>query len=123
MNAPLILVIDDDAANREIAEAFLNLAGWQVVLATDGQSGIHAFEQYHPAVILLDVRLPDMNGDEVCQRLKLRAPHLPIIMTSGYESAEMRALLKQAGADVFLARPFSGAELIQLVKQFLDRDA
>jgi CheY-like chemotaxis protein len=120
MNQALILVIDDDAANREIAEAFLMLDGFSVITAVDAYSGIRAVEQKHPALVLLDVRLPDLNGDAVCQKLKLSQPHLPIIMTSGYEDAEMRALLKQAGADSFLARPFTSTELAQLVRQFLE---
>ena len=72
-NNKKILVIDDDAMNREVMEAFLLSEGYEVLLASDGQKGLDFAHQYQPNAIILDVRMPDMSGYSVCEKLKQSA--------------------------------------------------
>lgn len=112
-----ILVIDDDAMNREVMEAFLMIENYDVGLAQDGQRGIQMASQWQPDLIILDVRMPDMSGYDVCELLKNQAEtqHIPIVITTGYDAKEDRLRGETVGADDFLTRPIDADKLIELV--------
>jgi len=117
----LILIIDDDDMNREIIEAFLGLAGYQVAQARDGQQGLELSVQLRPDLILLDIRLPDLSGYEVCRRLKSQAltQAIPVLLVSGYPEEDVDEAVQASGADGFLGRPFDSARLLESVQQRL----
>lgn len=112
-----ILIIDDDAMNREVMEAFLMIENYDVGLAHDGRRGIQMATQWRPDLIILDVRMPDMSGYEVCEFLKNQADtqHIPIMITTGFDAKEDRLRGETVGADDFLTRPFDADKLIDLV--------
>ena len=118
-----ILVVDDDAMNREVMEAFLGLESYEVLLASTGAQGLSVAEQTKPNLIILDVRLPDILGYKVCEILKQKADtqSIPVLMVTGFDAKEDRARALEAGVDDFLSRPFEGDTLIERVKLLLNR--
>jgi CheY-like chemotaxis protein len=118
-----ILVADDDDLNREVMEAFLMSENYRVLFAHDGQQTLTLSDSLKPDLILLDVNMPDMTGYEVCRILRQRpnTANTPIIMVTGYDTAQDRATGLAAGANVFLPRPFSPGHLLQLVADLLKK--
>lgn len=117
-----ILVVDDDAMNREVMEAFLSSEGYEILLANTGKLALQLVSDNLPDLIILDVKMPDMNGYDVCTHLKQddTTRHIPIMIVTGFDSDEDRQAAQSAGADRFLSRPFSGNELIDQVKSTLN---
>lgn len=118
-----ILVIDDDAMNREVMEAFLTIENYKVTLAHNGKQGVQMAKEGLPDLIILDVRMPDMTGYEVCEHLKNQAEtqHIPIVITTGFDGVADRMRGESAGADDFLVRPFDADVLIVLVNNLTSR--
>ncbi len=121
VNAKTILVVDDDAMNREVMEAFLIAESYQVLLAHNGTEGLELARRHLPDLILLDVRMPDISGYDVCAELKAQPPtqRIPIMLVTGFDAPEDRKLGVAAGADDFLSRPFNGEQLLQRVARLL----
>ncbi|HWM84853.1 MAG TPA: response regulator transcription factor [Kofleriaceae bacterium] len=120
-----ILVVEDDASIRLGLEDTLQAKGYRVTVATRGAAGLDLAERVRPDLIILDIMLPDMDGFEVCRRLK-SAPDLagtPIIMLSarGAELDRVRGL--ELGADDYVTKPFSLMELLARVAAVLRRQA
>ena len=118
---PLILIIDDDEAFRETAEALLEQQGYAVMTADGGAAALQAIEQELPAVILLDVFMPGMDGFEFLKNLRSAAIHVPVLVTSGaIVSGAPDPMLSRAmalGADGILRKPFRVEELQRLIAQ------
>jgi CheY-like chemotaxis protein len=117
----LILVIDDDDMNREIIEAFLLLADYRVEQAHDGADGLEKGLRLRPDLILLDIRLPDVSGYEVCRQFKAhpQTQAIPVVLMSGYADEDVGEAVRASGADDFLERPFNSARLLACVRQHL----
>jgi two-component system, cell cycle response regulator len=116
-----ILVVDDIATNRMILRAKLSAAYYGVVQAECGIEALEKVKKYQPDLILLDVMMPDMNGFEVCERLKQdsKTAHIPVVMvTALLEPGDRLAGLK-AGADDFLSKPISDLALLSRVRNLL----
>jgi DNA-binding response OmpR family regulator len=121
-----ILVIEDDASIRLGLEDTLKAKGYEVAVATRGQAGLELAERTRPDLIILDIMLPDLDGFEVCRRLKNPRggmPEVPIIMLSarGAELDRVRGL--ELGADDYVTKPFSLMELLARVAAVLRRGA
>jgi len=119
-----ILVIEDDASIRLGLEDTLRAKGYEVAVATRGQAGLEQAERSKPDLIILDIMLPDLDGFEVCRRLKNPRggmPEVPIIMLSarGAELDRVRGL--ELGADDYVTKPFSLMELLARVAAVLRR--
>lgn len=119
-----ILIVDDDDLNREVMEAFLSFGGHAVIAVGNGKSAIKQAQSHLPDLIILDLRLPDMNGLEVCRYLKTNeiTKSIPILMITGMPQREIFQEVQDAGVDVFLARPFEGDEFIEQVEALLAHD-
>jgi two-component system, chemotaxis family, chemotaxis protein CheY len=115
-----ILVVDDDPAIRSFVQLALEDAGYEVMLATDGVSALAAVRRRQPRLILLDMRMPTMNGWEFTDAYRReRSPHAPIvIMTAGRD-----ATASDIGAAGWLWKPFDLDQLISSVRQGLDASA
>lgn len=120
---PHILVADDDDLNREVMEAFLSSENYRVSLAHDGRQTIEFSASLNPDLILLDVNMPDMTGYDVCRYLRQQpnTATTPIVIVTGYDTAQDRETGLAAGANVFLPRPFTAQRLLQLVADLLKK--
>lgn len=115
-----ILVIDDEPQIVEICRDYLKSAGFDVLTARDGQSGIALTQRHHPDLIVLDLMLPGMDGLDVCKSLR-KEDNIPIIMlTARVEESDILVGL-ELGADDYITKPFSPRELVARVRTVLRR--
>lgn len=109
-----ILVIDDREGERRVLQGILSQHGYRVVEAACGEDGLEKARTAQPDVVLLDIELPDIDGFEVCRRLKLsrETAHLPVVFVSGrYLDEESRVQALEIGGNDFVTKPYSAAEL------------
>jgi PAS domain S-box-containing protein len=120
--APVILVVDDEASAREITSRFLTREGYRVVEASRGDEGLRLARELHPAVILLDVLMPSMDGWAVLSQLKADPDleSIPVIMLTVMEDQGIGYTL---GASDYITKPVDQQRLINLLRQFRTRDA
>lgn len=116
-----VLVVDDIPANVKLLEARLMAEYFHVITASSGLEAIEICERDQCDIVLLDVMMPEMDGFEVCQRLKRGAKtmHLPVIMVTALDQAEDRVRGLEAGADDFLTKPVNDLALITRVKSLV----
>ncbi len=116
-----ILIIDDSAENRLLLSSQLGMEGYHILQASSGREGIVMAEEYQPDLVLLDVMMPEMNGFEVCERLKQNesTSGIPIIMVTALREVQYRIKGIEAGADEFLSRPHHREELMVRVKALI----
>ena len=122
---PSILVVDDQPDLRLLIQLTLSGSGYSVREAADGERALAACAEQVPDIVLLDVMLPGIDGYEVCRRLKAGARTgraFVVLMTAGHQETE-RVRAEQAGADRYLAKPFSPAKLLELVQNHLQSRA
>ena len=94
---------------------------FQVEVAADGVEGVAAFRKERPSAVILDLRLPGMNGREVCREFKASAPEVPIVVVSADTDVDDKVLLLELGADDYVTKPFSPKELLARVRRAMRR--
>ncbi len=115
-----ILLIEDDRKIARVAKVYLEGAGFRVLHAADGASALSLAEKEMPLAVILDLMLPDMPGESVCQSLK-ELGDFPIIMLTAKSSEEERVAGFALGADDYVVKPFSPRELVYRIKAILKR--
>jgi two-component system response regulator MprA len=120
-----ILVVDDDAAVRESLGRALRLEGYDVELASDGLEALERLQGSgdDPDLVLLDVLMPNIDGLEVCRRLRRMGSRLPVLMLTARDEVTDRVAGLDAGADDYVVKPFALAELLARVRALLRRSA
>jgi DNA-binding response OmpR family regulator len=115
-----VLVVDDDRRYRELIELSLARRGYRVLLAPDGLAGLSSLERDDVDLVILDLMLPDLDGYELCRRVRAYSA-VPIIVLSAHdgEPAKIRAL--SIGADDYVTKPFGAAELVARIEAVLRR--
>lgn len=121
MKAAKILVVDDNEANRALALHTLEDEGYRVVLASGGVAGIAAYERERPDCLLLDVRMPDLDGFEVCQRIRglPGGAELPVVFLTALRDVDTFDSALRAGGDDFLTKPVRPTELVIRIRAAL----
>lgn len=116
-----MLVVDDDPTVSDVVRRYLERAGFAVTLAADGHSALEVYQRERPDLVVLDLMLPGLSGLEVCRRLRVVDPGLPIIMLTALGEESDRVLGLELGADDYLTKPFSSRELVLRVQSVLRR--
>ncbi|MCB9461815.1 MAG: response regulator [Anaerolineaceae bacterium] len=115
-----IMIVDDDATNREVMEAFLTLEHFEVMVAANGRDALEQIRQEKPDLVLLDVRMPMMSGFDVCRTIKDQY-NIPVFMLTGFDADEQRREAVEAGADAFISRPFDITTLMKRIREYIRR--
>jgi DNA-binding response OmpR family regulator len=117
---PPILVVDDDAKIVRLVRTYLEREGFRVVEASDGRSALAAIALQAPALVVLDLMLPEVDGLSILRAVR-RTDRTPILMLSARGTTADRIAGLSEGADDYLPKPFSPAELVVRIKRILDR--
>jgi two-component system, NtrC family, response regulator AtoC len=112
-----ILVVDDDSLQREMLAGFLKNQGFDVESACDGGEALRKFSKTSVQLVLLDHRMPDINGDEVLARMKGINPFIRAIMITAYGAVQTAVNVMQLGADDFLEKPVDLTDLLEKIRQ------
>ena len=118
-----ILVVDDDEAVRNSLKRALVLEGYDVDVAEDGVSALRSLAHSAPDAVILDLQLPDVDGLEVCRRLRTVGDSTPVLMLTARQAIGDRVEGLDAGADDYLVKPFDLAELFARLRALLRRRA
>jgi CheY-like chemotaxis protein len=113
------LVVDDSPAVRDLVVVNLELEGFEVRSAADGQEGLEAAAAWHPDVMTLDVVMPRLGGFEVLERLRAdpSTADIPVVIVTGRAQGADRARGEALGVDAYLTKPFEPAELVAVVSE------
>ncbi len=117
----LILVVEDEAAMVRVMSVSLQARGYRVSVARTGQDGLDRSADEDPAVVILDLGLPDIDGVEVCRRLRREGRWAPVLILTARDGVADRVRGLDAGADDYLTKPFSFAELSARIRALIRR--
>jgi len=120
MGKSIVQIVDDDPAIVRLVRRYLELEGFQVIVACDGRSALDQLDREAPNLVLLDIGLPEVDGLEVCRRMRSNSD-VPVIMLTARGREEEVIEGFDAGADDYLVKPFSAGVLLARVKAVLRR--
>jgi len=118
--APLVLIVDDNEQNLKLARDVLRAAGFRTLEAASGAEGVALATEHLPDVVLLDLRLPDMDGTDVARALRddARTARMPVVALSALQAGGERDWLNAAGFAGYLEKPISVAEFADQVRRY-----
>jgi DNA-binding response OmpR family regulator len=111
-----ILIVDDDRVVQKALKRLFESEGYEVEISGDGKSALDAFRVAAPTAIILDLRLPEMSGLEVCRAIRRQSSTMPIIVLSAVTDVLDKVVLLELGADDYMGKPFSPRELLARVR-------
>jgi len=117
----LILLVDDEPSIIQLSQMYLVREGFRIDSVKDGEAALSAVERLHPALVVLDVMLPKLDGFEVCRRLRASETDTAILMLTARDEDIDKILGLELGADDYLTKPFNPRELVARVKAILRR--
>ena len=117
----LVLVVEDERAISDLLRLYISREGFGVHVVADGRSALAAARTMHPAAIILDVGLPEMDGTEVCRQLRAEGNWVPILFCTARDDEVDRVLGLELGADDYITKPFSPREVVARVKSVVRR--
>jgi DNA-binding response OmpR family regulator len=120
MERGTILVVEDEPNIAELIELYLSREGYQVFTADSGEAALRAVAEHRPRLVVLDIGLPDIDGLEVCRRLR-QTSTIPVIFLTARDGEVDRVVGLELGADDYVTKPFSPPELVARVKAVLRR--
>ena len=115
-----LIVIEDDPNIADLLDTYLRSTGFRVLLAPGGQRGLELISQHSPALAILDIGLPDIDGFEVCRRIRSTS-QMPVLFLTARDGEIDRVLGLELGADDYVTKPFSPREIVARVKAILRR--
>ena len=113
----LVLVVDDDEMIRRLVRAVLEADEFEVAEARDGEMALQLASETHPAIVVLDIMMPGLDGVEVCRRLD--HDRVKVIVLTARDDPNLEVECREAGANAFLTKPFSSIALLDLVAELL----
>lgn len=118
-----ILIVEDEESLLKLESILLTSKGYQVEGVATGTAALTAIEADPPDLVLLDIMLPEMDGFEVCQRIKQnpQTRHIPVIMLTAKKTREDMSRGEKVGADWYITKPFKSAMVIETIQRFLAR--
>ena len=116
-----ILVVEDQEDNRRIVRDLLTSVGMEMVEATTGEEGVRQAKLHRPDLILMDIQMPVLDGYEATRQIKAipELRHIPIIVVTSYAMSGDDAKAQAAGADAYVAKPFSPRDLLSKIQKLL----
>ena len=122
MGTATVLVVDDERKIRDLVRSYLEREGYSVLVADTGARALEALERANPDLVVLDLMLPDLAGEEIARTVRSHS-NIPIIMLTAKASEEDRVAGLRLGADDYLVKPFSPRELVARVEAVLRRSS
>ncbi len=119
--ADTILVADDEASIRDLARLYLEKEGFRVLTADNGAQALAKARDGSPALLVLDLMMPELDGWEVCRRLRAEGDQLPILILTARDQDIDKIVALEMGADDYLTKPFNPRELVARVRAILRR--
>ena len=119
----LILIVEDDPGIRIAVHDYLELSGYSVITAEDGEQALSLLDKYHPHLVISDINMPKHNGYQLVKQIR-QLPEfrlLPVIFLTEYANVEERIKGYQAGCDIYLPKPFEMNELGAIIRNLLER--
>jgi DNA-binding response OmpR family regulator len=121
VSADLILIVDDEPSIVQLARLYLERDGFRVQESGDGETALRAIETSRPALVILDLMLPKLDGFEVCKRLRASGNPVPVLMLTARDEDIDKIVGLEIGADDYVTKPFNPRELVARVKAVLRR--
>ena len=121
MAKPKVLVIDDEQDIQDALKMVLEYEGYRYISALTGQQGLQVIEEEHPDVIFLDIKMPNMDGNEVFDILKMKGMLTPVIMISGHAPISTAVDFIKRGAFDFLEKPLESAKLLFALRNAVEK--
>ena len=121
MTGELLLLVDDEPNIIELAQMYLEREGYRIISASDGKDALLAVEKHRPALVVLDLMLPEIDGLEVCRTLRKSDNPVAILMLTARDEDIDKILGLELGADDYLTKPFNPRELVARVNAILRR--
>ena len=114
-----VLVVEDDPEVNELVGAYVQIAGFTYASALNGLTALEKIRGHHPALVMLDVMLPDLDGFEICRRLRSESNthDIPVVMLTALDRDEYRLRGQQCGANDFLTKPFDPDHLVEVIRR------
>ncbi len=123
MNNIKLLVVDDEQRFLFTAEKILKRQGFDVFIAESGQKALSLLDENDVQVVVLDVKMPGMNGTQTLKEIKRQYPHVKVIMLTGHATVPSAVETMQMGASDYLMKPVAMDQLIKKIRELVDRNA
>jgi DNA-binding response OmpR family regulator len=117
-----VVIVEDDPSISDLVDLYLRQAGFRVLQAPNGERGLELVHQHQPALVILDIGLPGIDGLEVCRRLRATTS-VPVLFLTARDGELDRIIGLELGADDYVTKPFSPREIVARVKAILRRGA
>lgn len=123
MSKKKILIVEDEESLLKLESILLTSKGYEVRGVANGQAALDVLAEEKPDLVLLDIMLPELDGFEVCRRIKgdESTRHIPVVMLTAKKSREDMAKGEKVGADWYITKPFKSAMVIETIQRFLTR--
>lgn len=112
-----VLVVDDERPIRELLKRVLVKEGYEVLTASDGKQALQRIEEVRPNLVLMDIRMPGVDGLEVLEQIKSRYPKIEVVMITGFGTKELALRSMKTGALDFMSKPFNISRVREIVKK------
>lgn len=121
MPGPTVLLVDDDPEICQFLSLLLELEGFAPIVASRAQDALELALRHRPAAALIDVAMPEVDGFEVCRRLRRSGLRSPVLVISARPGQDLAVRAGEAGADEFIRKPFDNADLVSRLRHWVAR--